>query len=44
MNFKYFNDENKYKIYENGDVYNETKLIPKYFNDKNYSIFLIINK
>ena len=43
MNFKYFNDENKYKIYENGDVYNETKLIPKYFNDKNYSIFLIIN-
>lgn len=45
MNFKYITEDNKYKIYENGDVYNdENKLIPKYFNKNNsYSIFVKIN-
>jgi hypothetical protein len=43
MNFKFLNNENQYKIYENGDVYNENKLIQKYFNGNNYSIFIIVN-
>ena len=46
MNFKYINNENKYKIFENGDVYNEKDMmIPKYFNKKTntYSIFIKLN-
>ena len=44
MIFKYINDENKYKIYENGNIINsENKIIPKYFNTTNCSVYLIVS-